>query len=395
MSINKEIRIFLFSILLLSKRKNSIFLFLILSLLIFTISSASFITESIKKELFITHEELPDIVIQKVTGGRQQYIPTDYADQIIDIPGVKHIYPRVWGYYYFDYVEVNFSIVGIDPFEPQHKASLEDAIKNFDIASLSAKDNWMIQGYGISNLFKQIAYINEAYFKKPDGEYLKLIPVGTLNSKGSIFNNDIVLVSKATARILLGMKDNEATDIAIEVYNKNEIPTIASKIRDRLKSVRTVTKNDVINSYKNVFNYKSGFFISLFGVLIFTMMIIVIDKLSGISQAEKTEIGVFKATGWTVNDILKLKFYEASFLALFSYMTGITMGMVYVFYLKAPVMIDIFSGYATLKLDYALIFAINFKVLAMIFFAVIPFYMGAVIIPAYRLASVDTYEVFR
>jgi len=118
-------------------------------------------------------------------------------------------------------------------------------------------------------------------------KYLKLVPVGILNSKGSIFNNDIVLVSKPTARILLGMNDNEATDIAIEVYNKNEIITIASKIRDKLKIVRTITKNDVLNSYKNVFNYKSGFFISLFGVLIFTMMIIVIDKLSGISQAEK------------------------------------------------------------------------------------------------------------
>jgi len=48
-------------------------------------------------------------------------------------------------------------------------------------------------------------------------------------------------------------------------------------------------------------------------------------------------------------------------------MTGVTVGMIYVFYLKAPVMINIFSGYATLKLNYELIFAINFKVLAMIF----------------------------
>jgi len=83
------------------------------------------------------------------------------------------------------------------------------------------------------------------------------------------------------------------------------------------------------------------------------------------------------------------------FLHFLSYMTGVTVGMIYVFYLKAPVMINIFSGYATLKLNYELIFAINFKVLAMIFFAVIPFYIAAVIIPAYRLASIDTYEVFR
>lgn len=395
MKLKRELKIFLFSILFLSKRKSSVFIFIILSFLIFIIASATFTCESIKKELVITHSELPDIVVQKIVGGRQQHLPVSYIDAVVDIPGIKMIYPRIWGYYYFDYAGVNFSIMGIDPYEPQYKKSLEDAIIDFEINQLLSTKNWMIAGYGIHKLFNEVAYINEAYFRKPDGKYLSLTPIGVLNKNGSIFNSDMVLISKDYAKELLGLKNNEVTDFAIDVYNKNEIVSIASKIRDLLKDVRTITKQDVLNSYNSVFNYKSGIFLSLFGTLIFTMIIIVIDKLSGLSEGERMEIGVLKSTGWTTNDILKLKFYESSFLALLSYVFAVLVAMVYVFLLKAPVMIDIFKGYGALKIHYHLIFAANFYVLSLIFFTTIPFYISAVIIPTYKLSTIDTYEVFR
>ncbi len=393
--VNKEFRIFLFSLSLLVKRKTSFFIFIILTVLIFLVSSASFITESIKKELLITHDELPDIVVQKVVGGRQQYISLESIDRIVDIPGIKHIYPRVWGYYFFDYANVNFSVVGIDPLEPSYKKSLEDALKGLEVKKMIQNDDWMILGYGVGRLFRDIGYNDGAYFKMADGEYLKLKPFAFLDKKSAIFTNDIVLVSKDAARKMLGIDENLCTDIAITVYNKNEIVLIASKIRDQLKNVRTITKNDVLNSYKNVFNYKSGFFITLFGILLFTMMLIVVDKLSGLSETEKLEIGVLKATGWTTSDVLKLKFYEASFLVVEAYITGVAISLVYVYLLKAPIMIDIFSGYGSLKLNYQLIFAVNFQVLFFIFFAVVPFYIASVIVPTYKLATMDTYEVFR
>jgi len=82
--------------------------------------------ESIKKELMITHDELPDIVVQKVIGGRQQYINIENIDKIVNIPGIKNIVPRIWGYYFFEYSNINFSVIGIDPLEPFYKRSLEE-----------------------------------------------------------------------------------------------------------------------------------------------------------------------------------------------------------------------------------------------------------------------------
>lgn len=394
-SLNKEFNILLFSLNLLVKRKRSFFIFSILTLPIFLVASASFIVESIKKELILTHEELPDIVVQRVVGGRQQYINMESVDKIVNIPGIKNIYPRIWGYYYFEYSSVNFSVVGIDPLEPFYKGTLEANLKGVDIGKMIQNDDWMILGHGVYKLFKEIGYVDAAYFKMPDGDYLKLKPVAILDAKSDIFTGDIVLISKVAARKVLGMEDDEVTDIAINVFNKNEIVTIAAKIRDQLKGVRTITKNDVLNSYKNVFNYKSGFFLILFGIMIFTMILLVMDKLSGLSETEKLEIGVLKVAGWTTGDILKLKFYEATFLAIESYIAGIFLALIYVYLLKAPIMIDLFSGYGSLKIEYRLIFALNLKVLFFVFFAVVPFYIAAVIIPSYRIATMDPYEVFR
>ncbi|MGC8768845.1 ABC transporter permease [Calditerrivibrio sp.] len=395
MKIGKEFNIFLFSIKLLLKRKSSYYIFLILMVLVFFIASASFITASIKKELILTHEELPDIVIQRVIGGRQQYIPMDYIDKIVSIPGIKSILPRVWGYYYFDYSRVNFSIVGIDPLEPFYKKSLEENIKHIKTDDLIKRDDWMILGNGVRRLFSEIGYVDYAYFKKPNGEYIKLLRFDYLTQESAIFTNDIILISQNTARKLLGMDDDYVSDIVVNVYNKNEVVTIAAKIRDILKDARTVTKKDILNSYQNVFNYKFGFFITLFGVLVFTMMVIVIDKLGGLSETEKLEIGVLKATGWTTSDVLRLKFYESSFLVLQAFIIGVLLAVIYVYILKAPIMMNIFSGYASLKTEYQLIFAVDFKTLFLIFIAIVPFYIAAIIIPTYRIATLDTYEVFK
>lgn len=74
---------------------------------------------------------------------------------------------------------------------------------------------------------------------------------------------------------------------------------------------------------------------------------------------------------------------------------GVLLSMIYVYLLKAPIMMNIFNGYATLKTEYQLIFAVDFKTLFFVFIAIVPFYIAAIIIPTYRIATLDTYEVFK
>ena len=112
------------------------------------------------------------------------------------------------------------------------------------------------------------------------------------------------------------MDEDKATDIVVKVANPEEIFTVASKIKLLYPDTRVITNKELEISYQNIFDYKGGLFLALFVVSIFTFFIIIYDKASGLTSEEKKEIGILKAIGWQVEDVLKEKFYESFIISL-------------------------------------------------------------------------------
>lgn len=391
----KEIKILLFSTSTVFKRSSSFVILFIIFLMVFILSSVLNITESIKKQLQVTLEELPDITVQKMAGGRQKDISLELVDKILEIPGVKSVLPRLWGYYYFDFSEVNFTVMGVDPFEPQYKPSLSKLIDSLDINLLLKADNWFVAGQGIKSVFRKIGYVTECYILDSKGEYLKLLPAGYFIEDTLPFSNEIFFVSKDVAKKILGIDEGFATDIVVNVYNKDELVLLASKIRGLSSGLRTVTKEDIKNSYSNLFNYKSGIFLMLFSIMVFNMFFIVFDKLTSFSTDEKVQIGVLKAVGWRTGDVLRMKFYESFIISSLGVLGGLLASLLYVYIFKAPLASDIFAGYNVLKMQFYFPYSFDLKIFFSTVLGVIPFYISAVIIPTYRISVTDTFEVFK
>jgi ABC-type lipoprotein release transport system permease subunit len=202
-------------------------------------------------------------------------------------------------------------------------------------------------------------------------------------------------MSKENIREIFNIPEDEATDIVIKVANPKEINTIVSKIKLKYPFARLITKNDLKVSYQNIFDYKSGIFLSLFIVSLFTFFMVIYDKSSGLSSEEKREIGILKAVGWKVDDILKEKFYEAFIISIFSYMIGVILAFGFVYLLQAPLLRELFIGYSELKTTFELPFVIDFQSLALVFFLSVPIYLAATIIPSWRVATMDVDEVIR
>jgi ABC-type lipoprotein release transport system permease subunit len=360
--------------------------------LVFLLSSVFFITSSIKYELNSTLDLLPQIIVQEQRAGKHYDIDESRVDQIFNISGVEDVISRVWGYYYFENAGVNFTIVGIDNFENQYKNSLEKIAKKFDFDDLNSS---MVLGIGVRAIMQKSYYKDYFNFIKPDGTIKKEKIVAVFDGETNLESNDMIVMSKSDAKEIFGMGDNKSTDIVVKVANPMEIATIASKIRLLFPDVRVITKNDLKISYQNIFDYKSGIFLALFVVALFTFFIIIYDKVSGLSSEEKREIGILKAIGWKIDDILKEKFYEASIISLFSYFLGITLACGYVYIFQAPLLSNIFTGYSLLKPEFDLIFVFDFQTLAIIFFLSVPIYIAATIIPSWRVATLDADEVMR
>ena len=148
-------------------------------------------------------------------------------------------------------------------------------------------------------------------------------------------------------------------------------------------------------SYQNIFDYKSGVFLALFVVSLFTFFIIIYDKASGLSSEEKREIGILKAIGWRVDDVLKEKFYEAFIISFFAYLLGLFLAFAFVYIFKAPLLQNIFTGYSELKTSFELPFVFDTQTLALVFFLSVPVYVAATIIPSWRSAVLEADEVIR
>src|SRR3989339_841458 len=375
---------------LFSQKYKTFFVTSVLTALVFLLSSLFFITNSIKYELNSTIEALPEITVQKIKAGRHYDIDISVVDEILEITGVESAIARVWGYYYFENAGVNFSIIGLDEYEEQYKNSFVKVAKELDFSKPS-----MIVGVGVKKIMDKNYYKEYFNFIKPNGTLKKVDITGIFNGDTELESNDVIVMSKESVREIFDMDESKATDIVVRVANHNEIATVASKIKLLYPDSRVVTKDDLKISYQNIFDYKSGIFLALFVISLFTFFIIIYDKASGLSSEQKREIGILKAIGWRVDDVLREKFYEGFIVSFFSYMLGIIAALAFVYILKAPLLQNIFTGYSQLKTSFNLPFVLDVQTLALIFFLSVPIYIAAIIIPSWRSATLEADEVIR
>lgn len=375
-------------------RSKNIFILVVFTLLTALLTSVFLITGSIKHELHSTVDALPQITVQKIKAGRHYDIETSIADEIIGITGVSEAIPRVWGYYYFENAGVNFSLVGIDQYEQQYKNSFDAVVKKFDFDALNNK-NQMVVGAGVRKVMKKSYYNNYFNFIKPDGSFIKVTLAGVFDGETQLESNDMILMAKETVREIFDIAEEKATDIVVKVPNPEEVPTIASKIKLLYPDTRVISTHDLKVSYQNIFDYKSGIFLALFTVALFTFFMIIYDKASGLSSEEKREIGILKAIGWRVDDVLKEKFYESFILSFLSYITGVVLAFGFVYLFQAPLLREIFVGYSQLKTSFELPFIFDIQTLFLVFFLSVPIYIAATIIPSWRAATLEVDEVIR
>jgi len=372
------------------EKYKSLFIVIVLSILSMLLSSVFFITNSLKYELNTTLDTLPQIVVQNTEAGRVVNIDKSYGEKILELQGVENVISRVWGYYKFDRAGVYFTLVGVDEFEENYTKLLESINQSQKLDSSN-----MIVGEGVKKILDQNYYKEYFNFIKPDGTIKKVYIAGTFNSAANLESNDMIVMQKELVREIFGMQEEMATDLVVKVNNLDEVSTIAAKIKLLLPNAKVTTHDDIKLSYEHLFNYKSGLFLALFVIAIFTFFIIIYDKMSGLSSESKREIGILKAIGWKIDDVLKEKFYEAMVIALFSYFLGVSLAMLYVYILNAPLLSSIFFGYSDLKPALDLVFVFDFQTLFLVFFLSVPIYVAATIIPAWRVSVLDADEVMR
>jgi len=363
-------------------------IFFIYTSLIWVTSSVLLISLSLKKELFLTLDALPEIFVQKSVAGRLVPIEVERVERIEEIAGVEMAFPRVWGYYYFKPAGVNFSVVGVED------VGYTQNLTNF-LALNDFEGEVMVVGEGVKRILEKYYYKKFFNFITPNGDFVQVKLLGTFPTSSAFESSDTILLPLPIARKIFELPQALATDIVVKVPNPKEIPLIASKIQNLYPDTRVITKEDLKASYQNLFDYKSGLFLALFLGAFFAFFILAFERMSGIGKEESREIGVLKALGWQVKDVLKLKFLEAVLIVGSAFLIGFLGSYFFVFGMQAPGLIKLFEGFSILKPKVELIPVWDWGVFATIFFATVPLYLFATLIPNWKVSVSDPEEVLR
>ncbi|WP_151947791.1 ABC transporter permease [Aliarcobacter butzleri] len=380
---------FNFIFLLLVKHKSKHFaIFLISIFIVFLTSSILFIKNSLQKEISQALEYQSDFIIQKTIANKIKDIDTSLIDEFYEINGVSKVTQRVYGQYYFMPENVYFTIIGIDFFEETTNQDLKELLNFLNISKFLEKDS-MIIGNGVKKVLDKYAYFDSYDFKLENENSKNIKIFKDLPKEANLVANDLIIMDINIAKKILDIKPDFATDIVLDVPNPLERQNVKEQILLKESNIRILQKDELKKEYENMFNYKGGIFLILFIVVIFTFILVLYQRYSMISSNDKREIGILKAVGWSIKDIIKLKIIENFIVAFMAFIIGVIFAYIFVFILQAPVLKNIFIGFSNIKNDFILNENIRISNLITLFlFFMVPF-LSAVLIPVWKIAVID------
>ncbi|MBN2123229.1 MAG: ABC transporter permease [Deltaproteobacteria bacterium] len=372
---------------ILKRRWKSLVVVLTYSGIVFLLASILFMTDALKYEAMKMLEGSPELIVQRLIGGRHDLIPVRYMEKISSIRGVREVSPRLWGYYYDPPTDANYTILAADAAIPS--AGLEEGSSLLPIS-----DGECLIGQGIYDArFLDLESILP--MKRANGELHVLRVKGILTPESSLMTNDLVVATAADVKRIFGIPDGSATDLAVSISNPREVDTIALKILEALPDTRTISRNQLARTYEAVFDWRGGLLAVILLAAAAAFIILAWDKATGLSEEERREIGLLKASGWMISDVLELKMLEGAVLSFTSFLTGVIAAYVHVFMAGGTFFLPVLKGWSTLFPEFALIPRIDLFTLTVLMFLTVFPYIAVTILPSWKAAATEPDLVMR
>jgi putative ABC transport system permease protein len=363
-------------------------------LLVMLLSAVMFLAGAVQRDTRATLEGQADLVVQKMRGGKAVDLPLAWAEELGRIAGVTAAVPRVYGRYFHEPNGRYFTVVGIDPFDRQASEPLQRLLEQLDVRAFLDGPT-MLVGPGVARFLAENRYQSEYIFKTPEARPVPVRPLGILPAESMPVSNDLILLEIDLARRVLGVAPDQATDIALLVPNELEHDAVMAKAIGQHYDIRVIQKRELAVAYANMFNYRGGVFLLLYLVALTTYLMLLYHRYSLITGPDRREIGILRAVGWSIRQVILLKLAENLTVALVAYLMGVVLAYHFVFTLGAPGLEAVFFGSGNLPVDLVLQGTVPPGRLAVLFLAFVVPFTAAVLVPVWKIAVTDPVEAMK
>lgn len=354
--------------------KKNLALTAVYTLVVFFLSSVLFFTQAIRREASIVLEGSPDIVVQRLVAGRQDLIPARCMEQLRKITGVTDVRGRLWAYYFDAATSANYTIIATEKPAPEQ--------------------GFLIMGQGVARAFKA-GRGDLVALRGYDGSYRSFEVRDTFSSTSELVSADLIELSQEDFRSLFGIRETQYTDISLKAGNARERIVIARKIQRLFPDLRPILKDEILRTYEAAFAWRSGILLVILSGAVFAFLILAWDKATSLSMEERKEIGILKAIGWNTGEVIAMKSWEGLIISLSSFLAGITLAYVHVFFASSSIFEPVLKGWAVIYPRFSLLPALDpCQIAALLFLTVIP-YTVATIIPSWLASTIEPDSAMR
>lgn len=370
---------------LLRRKYKTMAIIVAFTFIIAALASVLLFTMSMKREASSLLASAPDLIVQRTVAGRHDFLPLSYAEKIRKIPGVGKVSERYWGYYYDALTGANYTILGVGG-EPETFELLD--------GRMPENNQECAIGVGVA-VVRKIAPGGELVLVDSSNLGVLYNVVGVFKKESGMLTNDLIVLTNDTVRDFFGLPAEVATDLAVTVYNENELQTAAAKVKKLFPDTRPITKSELVRTYDMVFNWRSGMMLTVLGGAVIAFCILAWDKATGISADEKQEIGILKAIGWDTSEVLILKFWEGMIIALTAYCLGMILAFLHVYVFNAALLASAIKGWSVLFPVFRLAPALDPYMVFTVGFLTITPYVASTVIPSWKAAITDPETIMR
>jgi len=302
------------------------------------LAAVVFLTESLRAESERSHRVEPDLVVQRMTGGRPRTVELADEQLIASIPAVRSVTARVWGYLFLPAIEGNITVVAAAPNDAllhRTPSSIEPSPSTAHAViaegrHLRAGEHEVVMG---AELARTLGVQPGDELRIADAQRtshtLKL--VGTFHSVLDTFTADVVMCDATDARALLGLSPGQATDLALTLSNENESSVVAREIASRMGSTRVIERHSLARVRHLAFGRRAGLVLAMSLPALLTLLVLAWDRATGFSASERKELAIARAVGWSTSDVLWAKLWETLIVACAATAAGLAFAYLWVF----------------------------------------------------------------
>lgn len=361
-----------------------------LAFLVGLIASVLFLTLSLRRESANAAAAMPDLVVQRLVGGRPALIDPAIVRTLEALPGVRAARPRVWGYLFLPSVPGNLTVVGRPP-----GVAAPDGVALAPGGRFPGEGEVVLGATLADRLAVRLGDEVGLPPPDPDDPYVFLEVVGRFESASALYTADVALVADADARAVLGVPDDRVTDVAVDLTTPREAPVLIEKIAARIPGARVVDRTLTARIYALTFGTRGGVVAAMLMPALAAFLLLAWDRLTGLDVVERQEIGVLKAVGWGTWDVLAARLWETGLVSLFGTAAGLLAAYAFVYWADAPLLSGALLGWSALYPRFDLVPVLDPALFFGLLGAVVVPFVAVGVVPAWRAAMTDPDEALR